>query len=59
MPSQSRDQQGRKSLVITQHLALKGMKVEELRELAGVYISPGMNAENLSPSLADNENGKP
>src|SRR5882762_9317465 len=34
MPSKSRDKQDRKSLLITQRLALRGKKVEELRELA-------------------------
>src|SRR5260370_11723096 len=38
MPSKSRDKQDRKSLVITQRLALRGKKVEELRELAGRHL---------------------
>jgi hypothetical protein len=38
MPSKSSDQHNRGSLVITQRLALRGKKVEELRELAGRYL---------------------
>ncbi|SRR6266849_3886137 len=38
MPSKSRDKQDRKSLVITQRLALRGKKVEELRELADRHL---------------------